>query len=402
MIASRLRFILGLELVAYYFAAPYIILLGLDEHRGLFAADTAMSYRLFAYALLVGIYPFLLMIVSPYVGKQLDERRSKVSILRKIHLANCGCYSLLGVACWLSSFPLALFALFIPGVIGCASPVGKSLIASLTKPEERVKEYAKLAFMKGVVKLTIPLAGVFIFKVFLNEVSYSPLFYVSSALSFCCFLYTFTFPHFCQSLPQKESARAWPLFTNLVKTNYPLLAVFVLLITGYAVFVKFAPFVLFERIGDNPSIVNYFASLVGLAASLNQLVVVRYADRVGKLLSSVFILLCTLVAALCFSTGGAPWFFGFFGVLFCFSVLHTNIEAKLSLAGSHTTQGTRQGILYSVENWGYIVAPALGSFVASFSTIYPLYFVCCIGLSALILFIYSDLRSERACYTKTG
>ena len=242
----------------------------------------------------------------------------------------------------------------------------------------------------------------FIFKFLLNEVSYWPLFYISSALSFCCFLYTFTFPHFCDTCSQEESGKAFPLFMNLVKTNYPLLLVFVLLITGYAVFVKFAPFVLFERIGDNPSIVNYFASLVGLAASINQLFVVRYAERVGKVLGGVFILLCATASALCFSKGGAFWFIGFFGVLFCFSVLNTNIEARLSLAGTLTTQGTRQGILYSVENWGYIVAPALGSFVASFSTIYPLYFVTCIGLFALFFFIYSDSRSERAYYTKTG
>jgi len=402
MIASRLRVILAIELVAYYFAAPYIILLGLDEQRGLFDAATPMNYRLLAYALLVGIYPFLLMLVSPYVGKQLDQRQSKISILRKIHLANGICYSLLGVAAWFHSLPLALFALVIPGVVGCASPVGKSLIASLTKPEERVQEFAKLAFIKGVVKLSIPLAGVFVFKILLQEAGYSPLFYLSSLLSFGCFLYSFTFPHYCEKQDVVAQTPAWPLFTTLVKNNYPLLAVFMLLITGYAVFVKFAPFMLFEKIGDNPSIVNYFASLVGLAASVNQLTMVRYADRIGRVLGLVFISLLVLTMTLCVSGAGPIWFVGFFGVLFCFSVLHTSIEARLSLAGAVNTQGTRQGILYSVENWGYIVAPALGSVLASFSTVYPLYFVASVGFFALLFFIYSDLRPQRAYYTEAG
>lgn len=411
MIASRLRFILGLEIIAYYFAAPYIILLGLDEKRGLLDAEFSMNYRLWAYALLVGIYPFLLMLVSPYVGRQLDQRRSKISVLRKIHLANSACYMLLGAAAWFHSYALAIVALCIPGVVGCASPVGKSLIAGLTKPEVRVQEFAKLAFIKGVVKLCIPLAGAFVFKFVLNESGYTLLFFFSALLSFCCFLYSFSFGHLgtidCKSAVNCSATPnpTFGLFMSLVRKNYALLMAFVLLITGYSVFVKFTPFVLFETLGNNPSIVNYFASLVGLAYSLNQFIVVRYADRVAKLIGVIFALLCCITMSLCFTSAGPVWFLGFFGVLFCFSVLNTCIEARLSLEGVSANQGTVQGILYSVENWGYIIAPIIGSFIANFSTLYPLYFVTLLATIASLFFAYSKLlykRSKRECYTKTG
>jgi MFS family permease len=406
MIASQLRLVLGLELIAYYFAAPYIILLGLDENRGLLDATVSMNNRLWAYALLVGIYPFLLMLVSPYIGRQLDQRRSKISVLRKIHLANSACYLLLGAASWLQSFPLAILGLCIPGVVGCASPVGKSLIASLTKPEVRVQEFAKLAFMKGVVKLSIPLAGAFIFKFFLGESGYGPLFMISGILSFFCFAYSFTFPHFgtidCKQVSSCSSAPSptLRLLYTLIRKNYALLLAFVLLITAYSVFVKFTPFVLFEKLGDNPSIVNYFASLVGLAYALNQFIVVRYAEQVSKLIGAIFATLCSITMLLCFSNGfsnaGPLWFLGFFSVLFCFSVLNTCIEARLSLQGVSSNQGTVQGILYSVENWGYIIAPLMGSFIASFSTVYPLYFVTALAFSAGLLFTYSQLLYKRS------
>lgn len=411
MIASRLRLILGLEIIAYYFAAPYIILLGLDEKRGLLDAEFSMNYRLWAYALLVGIYPFLLMLVSPYIGRQLDQRRSKISVLRKIHLANSACYMLLGAAACFHSYPLAIVALCIPGSVGCASPVGKSLIAGLTKPEERVQEFAKLAFIKGVVKLCIPLAGALIFKLLLNESGYTPLFFVSGFLSFFCFLYSFKFGNLgtldCKSAVNCSSTPnpTFSLLKALVRKNYALLLAFVLLITGYSVFVKFTPFVLFETLGENPSIVNYFASLVGLAYSLNQFIVVRYADKVAKLIGAIFATLCSITMLLCFTNAGPVWFLGFFGVLFCFSVLNTCIEARLSLQGVSSNQGTVQGILYSVENWGYIVAPIIGSFIANFSTVYPLYFVTLLALIASLFFAYSQLlykRSQRECYTKTG
>ncbi len=398
MIASRLRLILGAELIAYYFAAPYIILLGLDEKRGLLDAAVSMNYRLWAYALLVGIYPFLLMIVSPRIGRQLDQRTSKISVLRKIHLANCACYLLLGMAAWQQSFALAILALCIPGLVGCASPVGKSLIASLTGKEVRVQEFAKLAFMKGVVKLSIPLLSAFIFKFFVNEISYAPLFYISSALSFCCFMYSFTFPNFCATSTQTEKKpnATFSLFMTLVRNNYSLLLVFVILITAYSIFVKFTPFILFEKLGDNPYIVNYFAALVGLAYTLNQFIVVRFARQVSQIIHIIFAMLCTFLTLLCFINTGPLWFLGFFAVLFCFSVLNTCVEARLSLQGVTSNQGTVQGILYSTENWGYIIAPLIGSFVASFHTVYPLYFVYALALTACVFFAYSQLLYKRS------
>lgn len=402
---SRIRVILGLELVAYYFVAPYIILLGLDEKRGLLDATVPMDLRMWAYALLLGIYPFLLSIVSPYKGRQLDRKRSKISVLRKVHLANFTCYLLLGVAAWLQSYWLAIFALAVPGVVGCASPIGKSLIAQATKPEERVQEFGKLSMIKGAVKLCIPLAGAFIFKFLFGEVSYAPLFLVSAALSLSCFFWSFSFPDICNVSDEASpgcSTNKRPtlqLFMSLMRTNYALLLAFVLLVTGYSVFVKFTPFVLFETIGDNPAIVNYFASLVGLAYTLNQFVVVRFADTIRKSIALLFMVLCS--SLILFSTIGpsSVWFLGFFIILFCFSVLNTCIEARLSLQGIASNQGAVQGVLYSVENWGYMIAPLLGSFIAGLSALYPLYFVCILAVCAALFFALSRVVQHETRYS---
>lgn len=403
MIVNKLRLILSLEVVAYYFAAPYIILLGLDEKRGLLEAATSMNYRLLAYALLVGIYPFLLMIVSPYVGRRVDQNRSKISVLRNIHLANSTCYMLLAVAAWLHSLPLGILALAIPGVVGCASPVGKSLIASLTKPEERVAQYAKLSFLKGLVKLTIPLLGALIFKSLFNESYYWPLFTISSIISLSCFFYSFSFDDSCLQVPCSDKSASCStvspapatLFKELVIANWPLFLVFVLMITGYAIFVKFTPFVLFETVGDNPSIVNYFASLVGLAYSLNQFIVARYSRFISAILGFLPVVLCLLALTLSATSYGPLWFVGFFGILFCFSVLNTCMEARLSLQAIAGNQGTVQGIVYSVENWGYIVSPILGSAICALSRYYPLYFVAFIAFVSAIVFAYSELFYKR-------
>ncbi len=398
MVASKLRFILGLELVSYFFAAPYIILLGLDDKRGLLIDTISMNNRLWAYTLLIGIYPFLLMLVSPSVGRQLDQKKSKISILRKIHLANSICYALLALSSWLHSYPLAIFAFCIPGVVGCASPVGKSLIANLTKQEERVIEFAKIAFIKGAAKLFIPLAGAFIFKFFFNEISYAPMFIFSSFLSFSCFAYTFTFPHFdtshytspanCNSIPTTPMIS---LIAMHFRKNSPLLLTFGLLITAYSIFLKFTPFILFEKLGNNPSIVNYFASIVGLAYVLNQFILVKYSNHVRNFIGAIFMLLCSLLIAFCFTVPSYLWLLPFFGVQFCFCILNTCVEAHLSMKGISANQGTVQGLLYSIENWGYVAAPIIGSLMSTFSSITPLYLVTFLALISSGLFFYSQL-----------
>jgi MFS family permease len=403
MSASKLRLILSAELIAYFFAAPYIILLGLDEKRGLFDSLTSMNMRLWGYALLVGIYPFLQIIVSPYVGRRLDKRHSKISVLRNIHLANFTCYLLLAFAAYKHSLVLALLGLSIPGVVGCASPVGKSLIASLTEPSSRVKEFAKVAFLRGVVKLVAPLIGAYLFESIFYEIGYAPLFIISSFFSLFCFVYTFTFgPSTVCAKTESEKTKAEKtmlpatlrLFRSIIQNNAPLLLVFVFLLIGYSVFVKYTPLVMFQQLGENPSYVNYFVSLVGLSYSLNQFILVRYAKQVEGMLGVIFTFLCSCLFLLAFSGSSLLWFCSLFAILFCFSSLTTCIEARVSLHGVTGTQGTVQGILYSIENKSYLLAPVIGAALATQNMLYPLYFVAfCAGLSGLA-FVYS----QRATY----
>ena len=115
----------------------------------------------------------------------------------------------------------------------------------------------------------------------------------------------------------------------------------------------------------------------------------------------IFIGLAALTTILCFSHTSPLWFLGFFGILFCFSVLNTSIEAEASLQGVSTNQGTVQGILYSMENWSYIVGPIVGSLIASLQTVYPLYFVTVVSYIGALLYAYSQ-RVKNECYTKTG
>jgi len=392
-VATRLRLVLGAELVAYYFAAPYIILLGLDEKRGLFDPNTSMNLRLAAYTLLVGIYPLLQILIAPYVGRRLDQGPSKISVLRKVHLANSLCYLFLGLSAYLGSFPLALLALTIPGLTGCAAPIGKSLIASITDPEARVKEFAKLAFIKGIVKLIAPLCGVALFQWVVGKSSYVPFFCVSSAISLCCFFFSFSFAKASFGMCVGEIAKSKTtlhLFVSIFKKNQALFFVFVFLLTGYSVFVKFTPLIIFEKLGEQPMLVNYLSSLVGLAYSLNQLFVVHFSKPIESVINVLFASLCACTLLLSFSGMGPLWFVGLFGILFCFSVLATCIEARLSLQGVYGNPGTVQGVLYSMENWSLLLAPVIGSIMASQNTLYPLYFVTSCALFSAFFFTYTQ------------
>lgn len=384
--------VLGAELVAYYFAAPYIILLGLDEKRGLFDAATSMNMRLVGYTLLVGIYPLLQILIAPYVGRRLDQKPSKISVLRQVHLANSLCYLGLGFAAHFGSLLLALFSLTIPGLSGCAAPIGKSLISSITTPDVRTKEFAKLAFMKGVVKLIAPLLGAGLFQWVLDKSSYVPFFCISSTISLACFFFSFSlskaFFGMCHEV-KTLSKTTLSLFVSIFKRDSVLFFVFIFLLTGYSVFVKFTPLIIFEKLGDMPMLVNYISSLVGLSYSLNQFLVVRFSRQIEGQILAIFAALCGFTLILSFSGIGTIWFVGLFGILFCFSVLATCVEARLSLQGISGNPGTVQGVLYSMENWSLLLAPIIGSIMASQNTLYPLYFVTLCALLGAFFFVYT-------------
>ena len=386
---KKLRIALSLELLAFYFAAPYIILLALDDKRGLFDDTVSQTTRLWCYALLVGFYPLLQSIVAPLVGKKLDKNCAKVSVLRHIHLANSSCYALLALACNQKSFILALCALCIPGIVGCASPVGKSLIASLTKAESRTKEFAYLAFIKGAVKLSAPLAGAFLFQTLFKSHSYEPLFLVSAAISFCCFLYSFFLSKIEVSPQTQFSCHTLAFFGSILKRNYPLLIVFVCLLSGYLIFVKYIPYIIFDKLSETPSLINYFSSIVGLAYCINQFVVVRFTKLIEQKITLIFLFLSVSTALFSITPIGPLWFTWLFTTLFCFSVLATCVEARLSLQPISGAQGQVQGVLYSVENWSYLIAPFIGSALATVQGYYPLYFVIAATVVAAAIFNFA-------------
>lgn len=394
---KKLRVLLSFELIAFYFAAPYIILLALDEKRGFFDDTVSQTMRLWSYALLVGFYPLLQSIVAPLVGKRLDKQCSKISVLRNIHLANCICYLMLAIAAYKKNFYIALCGLCIPGVVGCAAPVGKSLIATLSDPNERTKQFASLAFIKGAVKLSAPLLGVLIFQKALGESGYAPLFLLSSALSFCCFLYSFSL-NSLKVAPSQEASFSCPTFAffgSIVRNNTPLLLVFVCLLSGYLVFVKYIPYVIFDKLSDSPSLVNYFSSIVGLAYCLNQFVVVRMTEQIERKKLLISILLFASTSLFCLSSIGPVWFLTLFSSLFCFTVLATCVEAGLSLQPIAGAQGRVQGVLYSIENWSYLLAPFIGSGLATLKISYPLYFVVAVTCLAALLLKYA-MRNRKA------
>jgi MFS family permease len=376
------------ELIAYYFAAPYIILLALDEKRGLFDAMSSPSVRFWGYALLVGLYPLLQSIISPYIGRYLDQIQAKVRVLQNIHLANCICYLLLALAAYMNSLSIALIGLAIPGFAGCLSPVGKSLISSLTDPQARVKEFAKIAFIKGAVKLIAPLIGVFIFEWYLDKASYSPLFCLSAGFSLCCFLFSFSLPKaICEYREPQKTKPPYMLFVAFVKQNFVAVSIFISLLLGSSLIVRFTPVVFHTALSDTPSLVNYFSSLVGFSYAINQLITWRFADRLQSFLPAIFILLCATSFLFSVTTFSPLWCLLLLSILFCFSVLTTCTEAKLSLATRSSTQGTLQGILYSIENCSYLAAPFIGTALVSIHTLYPLYFVLILSLIATVAFM---------------
>ncbi len=403
-ILKRVLCLLCFELIAFFFAAPYIILLALDPERGLFDNSFSDAQRLWCYALLVGFYPLLQSIVAPFVGKRLDNSRSSVSVLRSIHLANCICYCLLAVAAYYKSFFIALVGLSIPGVIGCASPVGKTLIAAFTLPENRTREFAKLAFIKGLVKLLAPLAGVAVFTMWVNEQCYFPLFAISALFSGFCFLLSFRLilPKISKNPSQKQICRpALTVFTTVFRQNFSLIGVFVLLLTGYVVFVKYIPFVCFQELGQTPSLINYFSSVVGLAYCVNQFVASRFTHHIESKQHLLFFVLSASCLLLALPVSTSMWFTLVFTTLFSFSVLATCVEAKLSLQGLLGAPGTVQGVLYSFENWCYLLAPFIGSGLATMGKHYPLYFA--LAASCIATLIYSGVRvKERVNMSKSA
>ncbi len=385
-IVRLLRFILCVELLAFYTTAPATLLLVLDSQHGLIDEQATSAYRMLMYMLFIGGYPFLQMMIAPHIGKRLDTHPKK-TILQTIHFTNAIGYTLLALGSYTKYLSVALLGCILPALMGAIMPAIKTFIAILTDKNFRLHEFAKLAIVRGLATFLGPFLGIMI--LWLDGATYTTIFIFSACLSLTALCLTwlfipFSYETYSPDLSLFETSSL--TISSFFKSNSYYLTIFFCLFTGYCVFIRFIPVVLLKHFTKDIFIINYFSALVGLSMIVNQVALAQFLKLNDRYLMICFGILCSSLLYLCFSFVHSLTFFLLLAILFCFSILTTHIESRLSIQGITSTQGKLQGILYSLENSGYVAGPILGALLASYHPIYAIYFVLLSGLIGATLF----------------
>jgi hypothetical protein len=273
------------------------------------------------------------------------------------------------------SLCLAFIALAIPSLTGSVVPILKTSIARCSKPEERSKEFAKFALIKGGMTALGPLVGLFS--------SYSSSFLFSAVLSLsalaCTSLLQFPTSQNIALSSQEDSFPFW-------RQHSGFLSVFFLIFLCYCLFIKFTPLILAKRFDSQW--VNYFFLIFGLSVIFNQFVFLRFLHLTEKSIPFLLMLLFVSIGGFCFMPShvfSVSWLFVSF---FCFSLATVQIESTLSLTASSFNQGKIQGIMFSVENASYLCAPLLGGLLAAHHPIYAIESAAiAAGLALLLCYI---------------
>ncbi len=393
-----LRLILACEHLAFYISFPSVALLALDETNGLLQGEGLASQRVLLYGILITVYPLLQIFAAPFVGRRLDERPKKL-VLQLIHFAGFIGYVLIAASAWTKMTTLAVMGLAIPSAVGAPLPIIKALAALASDKQERLKEFSKIALVKGASSLVGPFLGFWIVTMAPSWGYIAPL-ATSALLSLVGLLLT----NRLIGSTKEPSSPSVPSFgtlfppRELLVQQFPMLLGLFCFAGGYCTFLKFVPVVWSHDVKEGLLMFSSFSAFVGFSTLLNQLFISRWIQLSPKLIPTFARLLCLGLFCLCMSPFTLLSWVGLLLILFCYSLLITCIETKLSLSGMEKTQGRIQGMLYSIENCSYLVGPGIAAWVASFEPLYSLYFIlilACVSAVVVHSSAYYNVSAEK-------
>jgi len=242
---------------------------------------------------LTAIYPLMQFIATPILG-QLSDRYGRKPILAFSLLGTSLGYVLFAIAILTKNIPLLFFARGFDGITGGNLSVARAVIADVSAPEHRTKNFAKIGAAFGIgfvagpylgARLATP--GVSFFGLFNTPHWFSTAtpFWFTAALSLInTFLVLFILPETHKHINNKLKLAWTKSLANIKRaaTNPSLRVVFAaefLFWGGFTFFTTFFQILLIQKLGFKVNNVGDYFAYIGICIAVTQVVLTPFLAK---------------------------------------------------------------------------------------------------------------------------
>ena len=390
-------FTVFIDLIGFGILIPVIPLLFATPSSEFYMLPVGMTLNTgyLLLGLLVAVYPIGQFISTPILG-QLSDRYGRKKILAICLLGTSLSYFIFAVGVITKNIPLLFFARFFDGLTGGNVSVAQAMIADVSTPENRTKNFGMIGAAFGLGFIFGPyLGGRLSDPATVSWFTAATPFYFAGILAFINMIFVWFFLSETNKNLQTKKI-AWNKSLKNIIHAYNMKGLNIIFLTnflfygGFAFFTTFFGVFLINKFHFSQGNIGDFFAYVGLWSVFTQAVMTKFVAKRFKevkviritLLGSGILVLAYFLPQYAWQILLIPPFFGLFSGLSM-----ANLSSLLSHRAPPGIQGEILGINASVQALAQAIPAILSGFIAaSLTPETPLIFASIIIIIGAIVF----------------
>ena len=390
-------FTVFIDLIGFGILIPVIPLLFATPSSEFYILPVGMSLNTgyLLLGLLVAVYPIGQFISTPILG-QLSDRYGRKKILAICLLGTSVSYFIFAIAIITKNIPLLFFARFFDGLTGGNVSVAQAMIADVSTPENRTRNFGMIGAAFGLGFIFGPyLGGRLSDPATISWFTAATPFYFAAILAFINMIFIWFFLSETNKNLQTNKI-AWNKALKNIVRAYTMKGLNIIFLTnflfygGFAFFTTFFGVFLINKFQFSQANIGDFFAYVGLWSVFTQAVMTKFVVKRFKevkviritLIGSGILVLAYFLPQYAWQILLIPPFFGLFSGLSM-----ANLSSLLSHRAPPGIQGEILGINASVQALAQAIPAILSGFIAaSLTPETPLIFASIIIIIGAIVF----------------
>lgn len=380
--------------------APYI-----KHSEILFSTDVSDAYRNAIYLGLIALFGFAQFIAAPMLGGLSDLHGRKKVVIQSM-LGGAFGYLLFGYGVMNAFIVLLFVGRFVTGFFSGSVSILYSIIADLSTPENKAKNFGLLGAAFGLGFIVGPVVGAYLSDdSIVSWFNDSTPFFAAMCLSLLSAFLIYLFVPETHYVVDEDKANINPLqgFKNIrkafsIEELKPILTVLFFIYLGFTFFTQFSSVYLLDQLNFTEKQLGAFFAFVGLATFLTNSVFIRVVIKFLIPKQIVRIVLLTLsIGLLLFLV--PQTYHGIFTVAaiipISFGLLQPSMLSIISNSATDDIQGQVLGIQQSIRSLGFTIPPLISAYISAFDIRFPNLAGAAIVFIAWLIFIsnYKDFKS---------
>jgi DHA1 family tetracycline resistance protein-like MFS transporter len=322
---------------------------------------------------LIAVYPIGQFFSTPILG-QLSDRYGRKKILAISLLGTAISYAIFAYAIITKDIPLLFFSRFFDGLTGGNISVAQAMIADVSSPENRARNFGMLGAAFGLGFIFGPyIGGKLSDPTVVSWFSASTPFFFAGLLALANMFFVLYLLKETNKNLRKDKI-TWSKSFNNIRRAYDMKGINVLFLTnflfygGFSFFTTFFSVYLMNKFGFTQGNIGDFFAYVGIWSALVQIFITR---RVAKKFSEDKVVSITLIGGalmtLAYFLPQLPWQVLFIPPFFslCTGLTMANLNSLIAKRSPEKSRGEILGINASVQALAQSIPAILSGFIAA-------------------------------------